>query len=97
MKVRRLAERVWVLSMKRRKWLIPVAVIGFVFAAIGAMLGIIASKGLGISTGRYLEAKNGSAMLVLDNSPIQMSNRTGRDLFANLNISSTFAAAEIKV
>lgn len=72
--------------MKKKKWFIPVMVIGFVLGAIVVALGVIASKGMGISKGRYLEAKNGSAMLVLDNSPILMSNRTGRDLFAKLNM-----------
>ena len=47
---------------------------------------ILLNKGYGISVGRYLEAKNGKAMLVCEKSPISMHNRTKRDLVDDLDI-----------
>ena len=41
-------------------------------------------NGLGFSQGRYLEANNGSEMIVVDNSPTVMLNRTNRDIFKKL-------------
>ena len=70
--------------MKKKKWLIPVVAIVFVFALFFALIILMINKGYGISKGRYLEAKNGQTMLILDNSPINMSNRTGKDLFDNI-------------
>ncbi len=72
--------------MKKKKWLIPVVAIVFVFALFFALIILMINKGYGISKGRYLEAKNGQTMLILDNSPINMSNRTGKDLFDNIEI-----------
>ena len=42
-----------------------------------------------ISEGRYLEAKNGVSMIILDNSPVRMSNRTNQDLFGKLETGNT--------
>ena len=64
--------------MKNRKMIIVIGAIGFILALMIAAVGIIAVKGFGISTGRYLKAKNGTSMIVIDNSPIQMSNRTSK-------------------
>ena len=72
--------------MKKKKWLIPVVIaVAIVVLAIAGM-GIMVAKGYGISIGRYLEAKNGSAMFVCDNSPIVMSNRTDGELSKKLDI-----------
>ena len=72
--------------MKKKTRLIPVAIIVAILVLAIVGIGIIAAKGYGISTGLYLEAKNGSAMFVRDNSPIVMSNRTSRELFKKLDI-----------
>lgn len=72
--------------MKNKKWLIPVAIIVAILVLVIAGGGTMVAKGYGISTGLYLEAKDGQALFILDNSPIEMSNRTDRDLFDNLDI-----------
>lgn len=64
--------------MKNRNAIIVIGTIGLLLVLMIAAVGIIAVKGLGISTGRYLEAVNGASMIVIDNSPIQMSNRTNK-------------------
>ena len=70
--------------MKKSKWLIPIIVIGIILVAIIACLVYMIVQGLGFSTGRYLEADNGSNMVVVDNSPEVLLNRTNRDIFKNL-------------
>ena len=72
--------------MKRKKWLIPVTIIVVIFIAFISTVGILISKGYGASTGVYLESKDGAAILVRDNSPIVMSNRTESDLFDTLDV-----------
>lgn len=74
--------------MKKRKLILPVCIVGgiLLICIIGliVLLGIFSARGLGISVGRCLETKGGY-MLVVDNSPIKMSNRSGNeDLFADL-------------
>ena len=54
----------------------------FVFAII--CTGVLIGKGYGVSNGIYLEAKDGSSIIVCQRTPIIMSNRTNRDLFDNL-------------
>ena len=70
--------------MKKSKWLIPVIVIGIILVAIIACLIYMIVQGHGFSTGRYLEADNGSHMMVAYNSPTVMLNRTNRDIFKRL-------------
>ena len=72
--------------MKKKKWIIPVVVIGVICVLLIGVVGILASGSFGMSQGRYLEAKNGQSMFVLDNSPIQMSNRTRKDIFDDLEV-----------
>ena len=71
--------------MAKRKWLIPICVIlGLLLVCMIAIV-CMAANSLSFSVGRCLIA-NGHYMLVLDNFPIQMSNRTGNeDLFAKLS------------
>ena len=54
--------------------------------SVNAGIGTMVNKGYGVSTGLYLEVKDGQALFIRDNSPIEMSNRTERDLFDNLDI-----------
>ena len=72
--------------MKKKKWIIPVVVIGVICVLLIGVVGILASGSFDMSQGRYLEAKNGQSMFVLDNSPIQMSNRTRKDIFDDLEV-----------
>ena len=46
---------------------------------------ILLNKGYGMSVGRYLEVKDGKAMLIRENSPISMHNRSDWDLYSNLD------------
>ena len=90
-------------TKKKRKWVLPVVIVGSViallFIACFILLGIMAKKELGFSTGRYLAGRDGVSMVVTDDapdgitdpeererymSPVVMSNRTERELFKNL-------------
>jgi hypothetical protein len=46
---------------------------------------VMIAKGVQISTARFLEADNGSAMMIAYNSPTVMSNKTDRNIFKKLN------------
>ena len=72
--------------MKRNKWIISLVIISVVFVLTITCIIIMINKGYGISTGQYLEAKDGQALLIRDNSPIEMSNRTERELFDELDM-----------
>ena len=72
--------------MKKRMWLIPVAVIGALLILFIAFCGIMIHKGYGMTQGLYLEAKDGQAMLICENSPIVMSNRTNRELINDFEV-----------
>lgn len=74
------------LKMKKKKWLIPLLIIAIIAVLCVVVLNAMASKGFGMSVGRYLVTKNGESMLVVDNSPIVLSNRTEKDLFEGLEI-----------
>ena len=65
--------------MKKIKWIIPAVIAGAVIVALIALLPLALRHGS--SSGYYLEAKDGAAMIIVGNSPIQMSNKTNRDLF----------------
>lgn len=89
--------------IKKRKWVLPVVIVACVVVVILIacliLLGVMSKKGLGFSKGRYLATRLGSGMVILDDvpktitdrsererylSPVVMSNRTERDLFKNL-------------
>ena len=63
----------------KKKLLIPAAVLlGIVLLVICGTLFFLSARGLAPHTGIYLEADNGSHLIVLDGrSPIVMSNHTG--------------------
>ncbi len=69
----------------KKKILIPICILlALVLLAVCAILYMNANS-LGFSVGRYLSA-NGSHMVILDNSPIVMSNRTDNEkLFSKLS------------
>ena len=70
--------------MKNKAWLILLLSFIGVIIALAVAIGFLAIKGMGISYGLYLEAKNDSSMMVVDNSPMRMSGRSDRDIFAGL-------------
>ena len=70
--------------MKKSKWLIPVIIIGVILVLTVACFVYMAIHGLGFSTGRYLEADNGSHIMVVNNSPTVMSSSNNRNIFKNL-------------
>lgn len=45
---------------------------------------VFAGMGLSSHTGLYLKADNGSHLVIMDNSPIVMSDRSDDDMFKNL-------------
>ena len=59
----------------KKKVLIPICIVLALFLIIGGGLAYMSVKSFDFSVGRVLSANN-SMMLVLDNSPIQMSCRT---------------------
>ena len=70
--------------MKNIKRAIPLMMILAVLVLAAVSIGMMADRGYGISTGLYLESKDGQALFILDNSPIVMSGRTKSDLFGRL-------------
>ena len=69
---------------KKKLWKILISIVGVILVLIIVFIGVIAYKGLGISQGIYLEAKNEHSLVILNNSPIRMSARTGIVTFENL-------------
>ena len=70
--------------MKNKAFLILLLPFVGVIIALGVVVGFLAIKGMGNSYGLYLEAKNDSSMMIVDNSPIIMSGRSDRDIFDGL-------------
>lgn len=62
--------------MKKKKWLIPLAIIAAILVLVTAGVGVLIYKGYDVSTGVYLESKDGAAILICEKTPIKMSNRT---------------------
>ena len=67
--------------MKKKRWIIPVAIVGAMLVALIALLPT--ALRYGSSSGYYLETNDGGAMIIVGNSPIVMSNQTKRDLFGD--------------
>ena len=65
---------------------IILGIIGGIIILFVMSVYILLNKGYGMSVGRYLEVKDGNPMLIRENSPISMHNRTNRDLVDNLDI-----------
>lgn len=101
--MKRRSEQVGI-ARKKRKWVRPVVVAASVITvfivACFILLAIMAKKELGFSVGRYLVTDDGVSMVVMDDapdsiknrsererymSPVVMTNRTERDLFKKLD------------
>ena len=72
--------------MKKKKWLIPVMIIGSILIVLGTAVGIFFAKGYRVSVGAYVEHRNGNPFLVFDNTTIRMDNETNHKLFKDLTI-----------
>ena len=70
--------------MKNKAWLILLLSFIGVIIALAVAIGFLAIKGMGISYGLYLEARNNTPMMIVDNSPMKMSRRSDRDIFDGL-------------
>ena len=72
--------------MKKRKWILPVSIIGGVIAlclvAVVAFGAILSAKGFGISTGLLYFAENGTYLIDSDDMAMRVSDRSDdEDLF----------------
>lgn len=83
--------------MKKRLWRIPVIVLAVIVFLAVLCIGILWYNGLTLSTGRYLEAKNGQDIFVLHNSPVVMSNNADRDIFKNFETGDKILVAHFCV
>lgn len=72
--------------MKKKKWLIPVSIVGGILIVLGSALGIFFAKGYRVSVGAYVELKNGNPFLTYDTTSIRLDNETNRKLFKDLTI-----------
>ena len=69
----------------KKKILIPIIVLAVILILAACVVGYMATNSMSISTGRCIVTSNGSYMILLDNSPIKMSNQSGKeDLFSGL-------------
>lgn len=71
--------------MKKKRRLILLCTLGVTAVLLIALTASLANRGYGLSRGRYLEAQNGASLLILDNSPIRMSDIRDKDLFSGLD------------
>ena len=70
---------------QKKKWMIPLCVIGGLLLICAGLLWYMASHSMGFSVGRCLIADNGSYMFIDGNSPIVMSTRRDKEkMFAGL-------------
>ena len=70
----------------KKKWLNPaITIVAILILAIAGAY-ILVCNGYDVSTGIYLESKDGTAILICERTPIVMSNRTERNLYDNLCI-----------
>ena len=69
----------------KKKILIPIIILAVILILAGCVFGYLVSNSMSFSTGRCMVTTNGSIMILLDNSPIKMSNcSNNEDLFEGL-------------
>ncbi len=72
-------------AKKKRKWVLPVAVVASIVVALIIacliILGIMTKKELGFSVGRYLAARNDVNMVVMDDAPKGITNQEERERY----------------
>ncbi|MBQ3136299.1 MAG: hypothetical protein IJB74_02335 [Clostridia bacterium] len=70
----------------KKKLLVLAVITAVIFVLVSGTINVMIDKGYGFSQGRYLESKNGQPMLILDSSPIQLSDRKGKISFEKFDI-----------
>lgn len=69
----------------KKKILIPMIILAVILILAGGVFGYLVSHSMSFSTGRCMVTSNGSYMILLDNSPIQMTNCSNNEkLFSDL-------------
>lgn len=69
----------------KKKILIPIIILAVLLILAGCVFGYLASHSMSFSTGRCMVTTNGSIMILLDNSPIKISNCSNtEELFEGL-------------
>lgn len=69
----------------KKRWLIPVIIIAVILILAGGCFAYMSANFMSFSTGRCIVTSNGAYMILLDNSPITMSNISNREaLFSEL-------------
>ena len=71
--------------MKNKRLNLVITIVSILVLAIAGAY-ILVCNGYDVSTGIYLESKDGTAILICERTPIVMSNRTERNLYDNLCI-----------
>ncbi|MBQ8210251.1 MAG: hypothetical protein IJZ35_06700 [Clostridia bacterium] len=71
--------------MKKKMWLIPVGIVAVVILVVVGAMGYMRANSLSFSVGQSLVANNGEYIMVLDDSPVCMSNVNDKEgLFDNI-------------
>ena len=68
----------------RKRIMIPAITIAFVLVFLITCITILINRGYGVSTGVYLESKDGTAILISERTPIEMSSNHNGDMFSEL-------------
>ena len=68
----------------RKRIMIPAITIAFVLVFLITCITILINRGYGVSTGVYLESKDGPAILISERTPIAMSSNHNGDMFSEL-------------
>lgn len=69
----------------KKKFLIPAIIVAVILILFGSIFWYMVSNSMSLSTGRCMVTSNGSYLILLDNSPIQMTNcSNNEELFGDL-------------
>ncbi|MBP3617735.1 MAG: hypothetical protein J6J38_06840 [Lachnospiraceae bacterium] len=86
-------------TKKKRKWVLPVVIVGSViallFIACLIILGIMAKKELGFSKGRYLAGRDGVSMVVTDDAPDGITDPEERERYMSPVVMSNRTEREL--
>ena len=86
-------------TRKKRKWLLPVVVVGSVLAVLIIvcliLFGIMAKKELGFSTGRYLAGRDGVSLVVTDDAPDGITDPKERERYISPVVMSNRTEREL--
>lgn len=86
-------------TKKKRKWVLPMVIVGSViallFIACLIILGIMVKKELGFSTGRYLAGRDGVSMVVTDDAPDGITDPEERERYMSPVVMSNRTEREL--